>query len=53
MPHSPTPPEGRNPPDNIWPTVVERRTSRSCDAEERREIPVREKTTNEPTEIAK
>ena len=51
MPQSPTPPEGRNPPDSIWPIVVSSSTSSSCTVRNGPKARFREKTTNEPTEM--
>ena len=51
MPHSPTPPDGRNPPDTICPSVVMRSTSRSSVVRNGPNVLVFEKTTNEPSEI--
>ena len=53
MPHNPTPPEARNPPISICPTVVVNRMSRSCVIRKGWKRRVRAKTTNEPSETAK
>jgi hypothetical protein len=53
MPHSPTPPEGRNPPAVICPAVVVRRTSSSWTMSSGRKLLVRANTTSDATETAK
>ena len=53
IPHSATPPDGRNPPTNICPAVGLRMMSRSWVTRRSRKLPVRAKTTKEPSETAK
>jgi hypothetical protein len=52
-PHNPTPPEGRNPPTSICPTVVVRRMSSNCVTRKGWNRRVSAKITNEATETAK